>query len=173
MSSHDLQNWPNDEEEEDDIEITPPYVVRCPFQRGKDLEITPRHAVITGATDSLGAHVVAKLAVDERIDCVYCLISGSSGAEGTARLRTSPLRASMNFYSSVSTYSQAAALCKALAEQVCFHAASHGVTARVLRVGRIAVDLQREIGNAYHDMAIILRAAVSIRALSRPEELFT
>ncbi|EAW06690.1 putative NRPS-like enzyme [Aspergillus clavatus NRRL 1] len=48
-----------------------------------------RYVVVTGATGSLGSHVVAKLSVLEDVQKVYCLIRAASTAEADDRLRNS------------------------------------------------------------------------------------
>lgn len=50
---------------------------------------TEEHIVVTGATGSLGAHVVARLALSERIHKVYCLVRASSIESANDRVRQS------------------------------------------------------------------------------------
>ncbi|THY35976.1 acetyl-CoA synthetase-like protein [Aureobasidium pullulans] len=47
------------------------------------------HVVVTGATGSLGAHVVAQLVRKESVSKVYCLVRASSQATGQKRVRQS------------------------------------------------------------------------------------
>lgn len=47
------------------------------------------HIVITGATGSLGAHVVARLASQDNVSKIYCLVRASSEAAGQKRVRQS------------------------------------------------------------------------------------
>ena len=53
--------------------------------------ITPPRTsvVVTGATGSLGAHVVAEIARDQSIDAVYCLVRAADDSEAMARVRDS------------------------------------------------------------------------------------
>ncbi|OLN81294.1 putative gluconokinase 3 [Colletotrichum chlorophyti] len=53
-------------------------------------EATPRSSIaITGATGSLGAHIVAKLAADPTIKTIYCFTRASSDADATRRVNSS------------------------------------------------------------------------------------
>ncbi|KAM5355170.1 hypothetical protein ACJ41O_001816 [Fusarium nematophilum] len=50
----------------------------------------PRSSVVvTGATGSLGAHIVAKLATDESISTIYCLARASTDADAARRVKSS------------------------------------------------------------------------------------
>lgn len=53
--------------------------------RAQDTE----HVVVTGATGSLGAHIVSQLAQSDRVETVYCLVRASSGATARTRVRQS------------------------------------------------------------------------------------
>ncbi|KAF4468798.1 male sterility [Fusarium albosuccineum] len=55
-------------------------------------ETKPSAVVITGATGSLGAHVVAKLAADDSIDRIYCLVRASDDAQALSRVKESMLQ---------------------------------------------------------------------------------
>ncbi|THX41432.1 acetyl-CoA synthetase-like protein [Aureobasidium pullulans] len=48
-----------------------------------------QHVVVTGATGSLGAHVVAQLVRQESVTKIYCLVRASSQAIGQKRVRQS------------------------------------------------------------------------------------
>ncbi|RSL93454.1 hypothetical protein CEP52_013235 [Fusarium oligoseptatum] len=59
---------------------------------GKFTEQGPSSVVITGATGSLGAHVVAKLTTDPSIDKIYCLVRASDDVQALYRVRESMLQ---------------------------------------------------------------------------------
>ncbi|KAM6525809.1 hypothetical protein FALCPG4_011344 [Fusarium falciforme] len=59
---------------------------------GKFTEQEPSSVVITGATGSLGAHVVAKLATDPSIGKIYCLVRASDDAQALYRVKESMLQ---------------------------------------------------------------------------------
>ncbi|KAL4928814.1 uncharacterized protein BDV17DRAFT_298355 [Aspergillus undulatus] len=61
------------------------FKVHVPVYRGDDGE----HIVVTGATGSLGAHVVAQLVRRERVRKVYCLVRASSPLSALHRVRQS------------------------------------------------------------------------------------
>ncbi|KXJ87112.1 male sterility protein [Microdochium bolleyi] len=48
--------------------------------------------VLTGATGSLGAHVLAKLVTDQTVDKVYCLVRAKSDDDAASRVRSSMLQ---------------------------------------------------------------------------------
>ncbi|KAH7311242.1 male sterility protein [Stachybotrys elegans] len=217
--------------------------------------------VVTGATGSLGAHVVAKLCADPSINKIYCLVRASTeqalqrvnesllkrrvyhtlsldarrkivalpsnladpnlglgedyhavsqhlravihcawsvnfnmqlpsfedNIAGVKHLillcQSSPLGATMNFCSSVSTCSRATvvpipesaaplewaqgmgyAQSKSVAEHIC---AKARVTARVLRVGQIVGDTKHGIWNAQEAVPMMMQTAVTMGALPR------
>ncbi|KAK1984707.1 male sterility protein [Colletotrichum cereale] len=54
------------------------------------VEAAPRSSIaVTGATGSLGAHVVAKLAADPTVQTIYCLTRASSDADAARRVKSS------------------------------------------------------------------------------------
>ncbi|EFQ33799.1 male sterility protein [Colletotrichum graminicola M1.001] len=54
------------------------------------IESAPRSSiVVTGATGSLGAHIVTKLAADPTIKTIYCFTRASSDAEAARRVKSS------------------------------------------------------------------------------------
>ncbi|KAH7021401.1 thermosensitive gluconokinase [Microdochium trichocladiopsis] len=48
--------------------------------------------VLTGATGSLGAHVLAKLVVDENVGKVYCLVRATSNNDAASRVKSSMIQ---------------------------------------------------------------------------------
>ncbi|RSL55384.1 hypothetical protein CEP54_009414 [Fusarium duplospermum] len=61
-------------------------------QYGKFTEQGPSSVVITGATGSLGAHVVAKLTTDPSIDKIYCLVRAPDDVQALYRVKESMLQ---------------------------------------------------------------------------------
>ncbi|KAI1855756.1 hypothetical protein JX265_012201 [Neoarthrinium moseri] len=56
----------------------------------KALERAPKSsAIVTGTTGSLGAHVIAKLAMDSSITAIYCLVRAGSDNEAMQRVKKS------------------------------------------------------------------------------------
>ncbi|WYZ44914.1 hypothetical protein EsH8_VIII_000230 [Colletotrichum jinshuiense] len=54
------------------------------------VEAAPRSSIaVTGATGSLGAHIVAKLAADPTIKTIYCFTRASSNADAALRVKSS------------------------------------------------------------------------------------
>lgn len=53
---------------------------------------SPSSVAITGATGSLGAHVVAKLVLDPSVSRVYCFVRAKSDADAASRVKSSMLQ---------------------------------------------------------------------------------
>ncbi|KAL7928112.1 acetyl-CoA synthetase-like protein [Trichoderma chlorosporum] len=235
------------------------------------LSLSPKSSiVVTGATGSLGAHVVAKLASRPDVGQIYCLVRANDLTHGQRRVVSSMMQrkvyhslslssrrkivvlpcdlaepdlglsksayesitenlsavihcawsvnfnmhlssfekgniagvshlislcqsaqppATMNFCSSISTCSQATvvpvperipdftwaqnmgyAQSKAVAEHICARASSHGVTARVLRVGQIIGDTEHGVWNAQEALPMMMQTALTIGALPKLQE---